>query len=230
MASSHLHSLKQSPSPDSPSPSLRASPCQNSQQTNVLLCIGWLRVVCCKRVFMYVSSTSRLLSTNSQRSNLSKMGPTFCLLVVILVLLHAAPTAGCVLIIPAPHFPLPSSATKGFNAKHAALLDQRGFQDYDGGHGVFACQTGTCYSGADGYVRCCSIRSTCAPRTVCFEYGDPAGSIYVNEDTDGYLFCSNPARGICYTNLNIETYQSAIYCNSVGGIFTTSFISTVTSD
>jgi hypothetical protein len=53
-----------------------------------------------------------------------------------LVLLHVASIAGRILITPAPHFPLPSSATKDFNAKHAALLDQRGFQDCDGGHGV----------------------------------------------------------------------------------------------
>lgn len=158
---------------------------------------------------MYVSSTSRLLSTNSQLSNLSKMGPTFCPFVVIFVLLHVASTAGRILITPAPHFPLPSSATKGFNVKHAALLDQRGFQDCDGGRGVFACQTGTCYSGANGYIRRCSI-SSCAPRTICFEYGDSAGNICVNKDTDGCLSCSNPARGICYTNLNIENYQSAI--------------------
>ena len=170
------HSLRQSPSPDSPSPSLRASPCQNSQQTNVLLCIGWLRVVCCKRVFMYVSSTSRLLYTNSQLSNPSKMGPTFCPFVVTLVLLHVASTAGRILITLAPHFTLPSSATKGFNAKHAALLDQRGFQDCDGGHGICMSSqinmprlnstlltkpsclpNGTCYSGADDYIRCCSM-------------------------------------------------------------------------
>lgn len=167
-------------------------------------------------------------STNSRLSNLLKMGPTFCPFVVILVLLHVASTAGRILITPAPHFPHPSSATKGFNAKHAALLDQRGFQDCDGGHGLFTCQTGTCYSGADGYVRCCSM-SSYAPQTICFEYGDSAGSNCVNKDTDGCLSCSNSARRMCYTSLNIENYQSAIYCNSVGGIFT-SFMNIVTGD
>ena len=44
-------------------------------------------------------------STNPQLSKLSKMGPTFCPFVVILVLLHVASTAGRILITLASHFP-----------------------------------------------------------------------------------------------------------------------------
>ncbi|CAK4030587.1 Hypothetical predicted protein [Lecanosticta acicola] len=86
----------------------------------------------------------------------------------------------------------------------------------DGGNAM-ACPapSGTCYTGTDGLIGCCTA-TRCAPRTTCIEY---QSSITTSCDIDlgGCLTCSESSYPYCYTITNIANGQWIHWCDMAGG-------------
>ncbi|KAI9730895.1 MAG: hypothetical protein M1834_005613 [Cirrosporium novae-zelandiae] len=75
----------------------------------------------------------------------------------------------------------------------------------------FTCSTGTCYTGKNGFIGCCTAPS-CAPRTTCLEYTDyPTTTCH--PDTGGCLTCSANSAPLCGTITNELMNQYFLYCS-----------------
>ncbi|KAA6412670.1 MAG: hypothetical protein FRX48_03662 [Lasallia pustulata] len=94
------------------------------------------------------------------------------------------------------------------------------------GVGTFSCQTGTCYTGLDGFIGCCSV-SSCAARTTCYSY-DAASPTSCNPDTGGCLSCQQ-TYPYCVTLTNVLENQYIIYCSTSATTITLSYANLITT-
>ncbi|KFY54529.1 hypothetical protein V497_07640 [Pseudogymnoascus sp. VKM F-4516 (FW-969)] len=85
--------------------------------------------------------------------------------------------------------------------------------DCDGQHRFFCPQaSGTCYTGQDGYIGCCS-KTSCAARTTCIPY-DPKGLQKCDHNTGGCWSCSDSDLPACVTLTNFQAKQHIWYCST----------------
>ncbi|KAF2169869.1 hypothetical protein M409DRAFT_52355 [Zasmidium cellare ATCC 36951] len=96
----------------------------------------------------------------------------------------------------------------------------------DGATGAFKCTIGTCYTGLDGFVGCCSV-SNCKPRTTCMDW-HPSVAVNVDVDTVGFMYCSDPSLPLCNTLSNSVADQYIIWCGATGGLQVTGYPNPVT--
>ncbi|OBT60638.1 hypothetical protein VE03_09976 [Pseudogymnoascus sp. 23342-1-I1] len=96
------------------------------------------------------------------------------------------------------------------------------------GHSIFFCPltSGTCYTGTDGYVGCCSTTS-CAARTTCMPY-DPKGLQKCDQNSGGCWSCSDSRLPACITITNVVANQHIWYCSTTQAIFTSTYENLVT--
>ncbi|ELR06446.1 hypothetical protein VC83_08754 [Pseudogymnoascus destructans] len=133
------------------------------------------------------------------------------------MVLIASSAAGGVITSPAV---LPRATTTG-----SALIDY--LHECDGKH-IFWCPqaSGTCYTGIDGYIGCCSTTS-CAARTTCIPY-DSEGSQKCDPNSGGCWSCSDSNLPACVTVTNVVAKQHIFYCSFTEAIYTSSYENLVT--
>ncbi|KFY41578.1 hypothetical protein V494_02916 [Pseudogymnoascus sp. VKM F-4513 (FW-928)] len=97
----------------------------------------------------------------------------------------------------------------------------------DGRHKFFCPQaSGTCYTGEDGFIGCCSTTG-CAARTKCMAY-DPSGVEKCDINSGGCWSCSDPAAPSCVTISNVMESQHIFYCSDKQQLFLSAYENLVT--
>ncbi|KAF2104408.1 hypothetical protein NA57DRAFT_51235 [Rhizodiscina lignyota] len=163
---------------------------------------------------------------------LHKMAPVIPMLLTLLYALFITQISGHA-ITPAPS--LPSQLAERVNlqphngtklAGGGMFANQPSLHTNCDGVGILTCPTGTCYTGLDGYIGCCSV-SSCAPRTTCIEY-NPNSKADCDMNTGGCVVCSSAApKCVLLTNDYYDQY--AMYCSTTGLTVTTSYANLITT-
>ncbi|KAI9742221.1 MAG: hypothetical protein M1818_004121 [Claussenomyces sp. TS43310] len=94
------------------------------------------------------------------------------------------------------------------------------------GVGTFTCPTGTCYTGYNGFIGCCSV-SNCAAQTTCVPY--MANAVQTcDPNTGGCVVCSE-ALPSCVTITNVVASQYIMYCDVSAKAETHSYSNLITT-